>query len=266
MTGEETGAEASFLSKGEGPRLAVFAGTSDGRKLAARLARLPARIIVSVATDYGRALAGDLPDRVQVVAGRLDLEAMREFFRREKPDAIIDATHPYALEVGRNLRSAAAEEGLRYFRLHRPEVAPEDCEIYPDVESAAAALVDGGDRVLLTLGVKSLAAFTVLADFAVRCYPRVLPNIESIRECERLGYASQRIIAMQGPFSRELNVAILRQYGIRALVTKDGGAAGGLPEKIAAAREVGARLLVIGRPEGERGMTAEDICEAVARL
>ncbi len=269
MIGDASGSGDDFPPKDPGPRLAVFAGTRDGRELAARLAESPARVTLSVATEYGRALAGALPPSVRVLTGRLDQAALLEMFGREKYDAIIDATHPYALEVGRNLRFAAEAAGLPYFRLHRPESALADgCEVYPDAAAAAAALRDGEDAVLLAVGVKSLAAFTVVPNFAARFYPRVLPDVQSIRECERLGFAGRRIIAMQGPFSRELNVAIMRQYGIRVLVTKDGGSAGGMPEKVAAAGDIGARLLVIGRPgvEGERGMTAEEICAALAKL
>ncbi len=249
------------------PHLLLFAGTADGRELALKLAALPAKITLSVATEYGRSLLSDLPDAVRVACGRMDQRAMREFFRRENPQAIIDATHPYAREAGRNIRAAAAAEGLPYFRLLRPQTLVEGCEIVPHAEAAAAVLRQDDGPVLLTVGVKELAAFTVLPNFADRFYVRVLPSVESLRECERLGFANKRVIAMQGPFSRELNVALLRQFGIKTLVTKDGGAAGGMPEKLAAAAEFGARVVVMGRPEAEvGGLTAEEICAAVARL
>lgn len=66
------------------------------------------------------------------------------------------------------------------------------------------------------------------------------------------------ILALQGPFSRELNEAIIRQYHISWLVTKDGGAVGGFAEKVEAAENTGARLVVIARPE-ETGQDFETV-------
>ena len=91
-----------------------------------------------------------------------------------------------------------------------------------------------------------------------RLYPRVLPVVESILACQQAGIPTRNIIALHGPFSRDLNRAMLEQYQIRYLVTKDGGRAGGFEEKAAAAREAGAELVVIGRP-AETGYTLEEI-------
>ena len=62
------------------------------------------------------------------------------------------------------------------------------------------------------------------------------------------GVPHGNIIALQGPFTRELNEALMRRFDIGYLVTKDGGAPGGFGEKAQAARNVGARLVVIRRP------------------
>ena len=70
---------------------------------------------------------------------------------------------------------------------------------------------------------------------------------------------------MQGPFSRELNVALLRQYRIKTLVTKDTGGCGGFREKAEAAQEAGCALLVVERPGAEDGLTLEQIQAEIAR-
>ena len=64
---------------------------------------------------------------------------------------------------------------------------------------------------------------------------------------------------MQGPFSQELNVAMLRQSGAKILVSKDTGRAGGFAEKAEAAKQAGATLLVIRRPTVETGLTLEEM-------
>ena len=91
-----------------------------------------------------------------------------------------------------------------------------------------------------------------------RLYPRVLASHAALDACEAIGVPRKNIIAMQGPFSQELNEAIIRQFQIRFLVTKDGGAPGGFPEKAAAAKAAGAELILLRRPE-ETGNTFEDI-------
>ncbi len=71
-------------------------------------------------------------------------------------------------------------------------------------------------------------------------------------------------MAVQGPFSREMNAAQLREYDCRLLVTKDGGKEGGFEEKLAAAAQTGARAAVIRRPE-ETGLSLEEIMERLSK-
>ena len=103
-------------------------------------------------------------------------------------------------------------------------------------------------NILLTTGSKELSAFAPLG--GERLYPRVLPLASSLASCQAAGVPSRNILALQGPFSRELNEALIRQYHIRWLVTKDGGRTGGFAEK-AAAEAVGAALVLIRRPPEE---------------
>ncbi|MBQ2323818.1 MAG: precorrin-6A/cobalt-precorrin-6A reductase, partial [Oscillospiraceae bacterium] len=84
------------------------------------------------------------------------------------------------------------------------------------------------------------------------------PSHEGIAACEAAGIPHRNIIAMQGPFSREMNEAILRQYHILHLVTKDGGKAGGFAEKRDAAAANGVTLVLIRRPE-EDGVSFDEI-------
>ena len=64
---------------------------------------------------------------------------------------------------------------------------------------------------------------------------------------------------MQGPISAELNLAMLREFQIRFLVTKEAGSTGGFPEKREAAEKAGAVLVVIGRPEEREGFSEEEL-------
>ena len=56
-----------------------------------------------------------------------------------------------------------------------------------------------------------------------------------------------------------MNLAQLREYGCAYLVTKDGGAAGGFPEKIKAAHKAGVAAVVIDRPGSGVGISLDEI-------
>jgi len=102
-----------------------------------------------------------------------------------------------------------------------------------------------------------------LPAFAERVYARVLPMDDSLRLCREVGLKPAHILAMQGPFSLELNTAMLRSVNAKYMVTKESGTAGGFEEKQAAAREAGVQLVVIGRPPQQDGLS---FAETIALL
>ncbi len=242
-------------------RVVVFAGTTEGRLLSYRLADLGAEVLVCVATEYGREEQGEHPG-VTVRAGRLEAEAMAALLQGTA--AAVDATHPYAAQASVNIRKAAKRAGVPYLRLLRKESPlPAGSVQVQSAEEAAAYLQGREGSVLLTCGAKELAAFAPLEK--ERLYPRVLPSVESLEACLAAGIPKRNIIAMQGPFSVELNLALLRQFSVRFLVTKDGGAAGGFPEKAEAARKAGAQLVVIARPR-DGGLDGEEVLKRLKEL
>ena len=242
-------------------RIVLFGGTTEGRTLSRELAALGAAVTVCVATAYGREEQGQAPG-ITVHTGPLDVEGMAAVLRGAA--LCVDATHPYAVEATANVRSAAARTGTPYRRLLRPSGTPPPGSTAVDsAEETAAYLARTEGNVLLATGAKELPAFSKLP--GARLYPRVLPVKESLTACEAAGIPKRNIIAMQGPFSKELNLALLRQFDIRFLVTKDGGAAGGFDEKAAAANEAGVKLLVIRRP-AEEGGSYDDILQYCKEL
>lgn len=129
----------------------------------------------------------------------------------------------------------------------------------PDVETAVTWLSSVTGNILVTTGSKELSSYTRIRDYEQRIYARVLPSEEAVARCRSLGFEGRHIIAMQGPFSEEMNLAQLREYGCAYLVTKDGGAAGGFSEKIKAARRAGAAAVVIDRPGSGEGISLDEI-------
>lgn len=238
-------------------KLCVFAGTTEGREVVAFLEEQEAQVYACVATDYGQAL---LPrgERVTVSAARLDREEMAALFRAQKFDLVIDATHPYADLVTRNIADACEETGTPYHRLLRADCDAGGAVYVPDVEGAVEYLKTTQGPILLTTGSKELHCFAALPDFAQRAYARVLPMEQSLLLCREAGLQPSHILAMQGPFSQEMNAAMLRATGAKYLVTKASGAAGGFEEKLAAAAQAGVAAVIIGRPPQRAGMGLED--------
>ncbi len=243
-------------------KLLIFGGTTEGRRLSHLLAQRGAQVTVSVATDYGKEEQGD-GDGVSVLTGRLDAEQMARLLSGF--ELCIDATHPYAVEATANIRAACEQAGVPCRRLLRRDGGQAD-GFFCDSAAEAAQYLEGREgRILLTTGAKEVSVFSRLGPD--RLYPRVLPSHAGISACEEAGIPHRNILAMQGPFSEELNTALLRQFQITYLVTKDGGPTGGFPEKVRAARAAGAELVIIRRPE-EQGETFDEIltfCEEMMR-
>lgn len=235
-------------------KILLFGGTAEGHLLAQRLAAAGHAVTCCVATGYGRDVLAP-EENLVVLAGRMDQEQMQLQMQRGY-DSVVDATHPYAAQVSENIRAAAKQVGVPYERLLRPREQATGGVLWADsVAGAAQQLQTLPGNVLLTTGSKDLAAFTQVGDFAVRLWVRVLPSLDSLSHALSLGFPAAHIICMQGPFSQELNAAMLRQIGARVLVTKDTGRAGGFSEKAQAAAQAEATLLVIRRPTDEAGQT-----------
>ena len=149
-------------------------------------------------------------------------------------------------------------------RLLRPASPIEGTVQVPSCRAAAEFLADRPGSVLLTTGAKELAAFESLDKG--RLYARVLPTHQGLSVCEALGIPHSHILALQGPFSQKLNEAMLEQYKIRWMVTKDGGTAGGFGEKLAAARTAGVGLVLVGRPPDEGDSFEEILADIKERL
>ncbi|MCI8301648.1 MAG: precorrin-6A reductase, partial [Oscillospiraceae bacterium] len=246
-------------------KLCVFAGTTEGRALVELLAGQPVAVTACVATEYGGALL-EPRENLTVSRERLTREEMEELFTREGFALVVDATHPYAAAVTENIAAACEGTGTEYLRLLRSAGdVPEGAVCVPDIQGAVDYLADTRGNILLTTGSKELAKYTALPDFAGRVYARVLPMEASLLSCREAGLAPDHVIAMQGPFSREMNTALLRAVSAKYMVTKDTGDAGGFGKKAAAAREAGAVLVVVGRPAQRAGLDFSAAAELLCR-
>jgi precorrin-6A/cobalt-precorrin-6A reductase len=239
----------------------VLAGTQDGREIAAGLREAGYEVIASVVSEYGRELAAQ--SGVPVQASAMDEHELQQFVIQHGIRLMIDATHPYAVNVSRNASQVAAKLHIPCLRYERPDSA---LPIYaklvlaPDMQRAAEMAVGLGKTVFLTTGSHSLPLFrAAAAGRDCRLIARVLPQPEVIADCIANGFSPADIIAAQGPFSQELNRELFRAYGADVMVTKNSGAIGGTDAKIAAAIELGLVIVVVQRPAALKQQVFESL-------
>ena len=239
-------------------RVLILGGTAEARELAAACAADPALDVVS-------SLAGRTADPI-VPAGDLRIggfggpDGLAAYLRAERIDAVVDATHPFAAAMTRSAIAAAAGAGLPLLVLRRPpwpEYPGDDWRRVPTIEAAAATAGALGERLFVTTGRQSLAAFAGLAAFVLaRSVEPPAPPVP-----ERL-----TVILERGPFTLDGERALLAAHAIDVLVTKDSGGTMAAA-KLTAARERGIPVVVVDRPPPPDGApVVETVAEAAAWL
>ena len=243
-------------------KIVIFAGTTEGRRLSEILADAGIAHTVCVATEYGEIVMREQTDAeaagtkgqplVSLHRGRMDRQQMEEFLRNEGYEIVVDATHPYAQVVTENIRDAVKTQSSIYLRLEReisetPEAENPAVSIryFESNADCAKALENTEGNILLTTGSKELPTYCASGRLHDRLYVRILPGRESLELCMEQGIKGRQILALQGPFSTEMNAAILKQYDIHHMVTKNSGRTGGYQEKLEAAKILGIPVYVI---------------------
>ena len=242
----------------------IFGGTTEGRRLAEFCGEHKIQTVVCVVSEYGEMLVPESPS-VQVIRKALDKDEMEVLFAAEKPSLVLDATHPYARVVTENVAQVCRKMGIVWYRvLRKSELETKNADSIVTVDSVDQAVewlkIHEG-TALVTTGSKELVKYTAIPDYKDRIFARILPDSQALLNSEALGFPRNHMIAMQGPFSLEMNIATMRMTGANYLVTKESGHAGGFLDKIHAAEAVGAIALVIGRPLKETGISMEEACQ-----
>ncbi len=244
----------------------LLSGTSEGRVLGARLREVGLPFVASVTTPEARALFAKIEPPPEVLVTRFSGDSLDSFLLERRVSAILDATHPFASRISEKAQQAAARTNIAYVRYERPAstLSAEGCEIttVPDLEAAARVCLEHGTRIFLTTGAKTLLTFRdVMA--RKRVMARILPTVASLTQALDAGLTPAQILALRGPFSHALERALLQEYRIDLLVTKESGAAGGLDTKLAAAAELRVPAVVVSRPQLEYPNLCHDLEQAV---
>lgn len=243
----------------EESRVLLFAGTTEGREISDILRQLNIETFVCVATNSGAEML-EAGGCISVLVGRLTELEIVKLINEKQVSLVIDATHPYAEIVSENIARATKESATKLIRVVREEqeVWQEECVTYfDDIMQLIDWLNESDEKIFSTLGAKEAKALTGVKDFVDRVFLRVLPSIDSLRECLDAGYVASNIICMQPPFSREINEALFKDKGCGIMITKDTGKAGGMQAKMEAAMALDMRIGIISRPKEKLDSNSE---------
>ncbi len=233
-------------------KILILGGTAEAAGLARALAGVAGVATITSLAGRTRSPAA-VPGEVRV-GGFGGPVALVDYLARESIGLVVDATHPFAAQISRNAAQACHAAGLPRLLLARPPWTPQAGDNWvpaADAGAAAAALPDLGQRVFLAIGRQELAAFAGLTElrFLVRL-------VEEPDEPPPL--AAYHLVLGRGPFAVDREIELLRKYKIEVVVSKNSGGAGA-GAKIAAARELGLPVVMIGRPPAPASETAESV-------
>jgi len=227
----------------------VLAGTTEAREIISLLSSKKIKVIATTTTEYGGELAKKAGAN-KVIAGELTRGKLEKLIEKNGVKAVIDATHPFALEIKKNAIDACRELKIPYARFERGKINIKSPLIHytEDFEKAGKKANELGKTIFYTAGTKNLKVFLKQIDKNKRVIVRVLPRKASIKACLEAGIKQENIIAIQGKISEEINRAMLKEFNAGVLVTKDSGETGFVKEKVLAALSLGLPVVMIKRP------------------
>ena len=199
-----------------------------------------------------------------VIIGKLSEEDMIDFIEKNNINKIIDATHPYAIEVSKNAIKCAKEKNIDYLRYERKslieEITYKNKYVVSSIEEACKLAREKGSNIFIGTGSKNLPQ---IVDYIPdrNLIARVLPTSDVILSCEKLGLNPDNIIAMKGPFSQSINEEFYKHYNIDIVVTKESGVNGGFLEKVNACETLDIPVIIITREKIDYPVVVNDIEE-----
>jgi precorrin-6x reductase len=235
--------------------IAVFAGTQEGREVLERLKALNLPIFGSTATPYGCELIKNY-ENLELNASPMNRCEMKSWLSENKIRVVIDATHPYANEVTANIAKACEGLHLPLARLQRSWVSMDSVKRFANYEDCISYLQTGTGKILLTTGSNHLEKFVESLP-KERLIVRVLPRANVLEKCEKIGLKANQILAIQGPFSYGMNQAMMKDFQISQMVTKESGTIGGFQEKVRAAQDMNVEVLSIMNKSEETNFATE---------
>jgi precorrin-6A/cobalt-precorrin-6A reductase len=244
----------------------LLGGTADGRVLAETLHQQGIAVIYSIAGLV----------RVPTVAceiltgGFTPLGGLEHVIKEKNIQAILDVTHPYAELMSTKAVKAAQQCDIPYWRFHREEWTPQagdDWHMLNDWQEAFPLLANK-QSVLLSAGqldqtfMDTLAANNTNNSLVLKRAPQ-RQLLRTAVEPKTVLPSSMQWIKAIGPFSYDDELALLQQYNIDVIVSKNSGGDATVA-KLQAARAMGIPVLMLKRPllpNGDETFFSRQECE-----
>ena len=246
--------------------IGLIVGTSEGKNILSGLNEFTEDIFISTATAYGADLLKDYKYKV-FNEEPLDLVGLMKGIRLHDIKILIDASHPYALEITKNAMEACEIYGVHYIRYERPSILEkfihnENVIVVEDYDSLSIHLKRVKGNILNTTGSRNIDKLLSF-NLKNRLIHRILPSVKVLEEILDLGVRVEDIVAMKGPVGYELNCAFIKEYNAKAILMKDSGVQGGTEGKIKAAIDNNILAFIIGRKPMEYSEVFFDETELV---
>ncbi|TGG93861.1 cobalt-precorrin-6A reductase [Natronospirillum operosum] len=219
----------------------LLGGSSEATALARVLADRGWPATFSYAGRVKALAPQPLPTRVGGFGG---VDGLVRYLRDHQITHLIDATHPFAGQISTHAVRAAEQAGVPLLAFTRPPWTPEagdHWQTVPDMAAAVAALSGPPERIMLALGRLQLPLFAAQPQ-----HHYLLRFVEE--PTELLPVPDYSLIIDRGPFTEESDRALLEQYRIDRVVSKNAGGEGARA-KLTAARQLGLPVLMIDRPQ-----------------
>lgn len=241
-------------------RVAVIGGTSESVFICKKLEN-NYDLLVFAATEDGKRITDGI--RCSVHTGRLDYAGFHSAL--DGISCVVDASHPFAEEVSRNVKRACADVGLPYIRYLRKKGTYNYSNIvYVTDKTGAAEYLNRTDgRILFTTGSKTARFYErAVCGFNSRAVMRVMDSELARGECGALGGI---VIYKRPPFTEADNIDLIQKYGIKIMVSKDSGQRGGVPQKVSACKAHGIPLVLIKSPEEDGVEDTDEVLRLVCQ-
>ena len=222
----------------------ILGGTTEGR--------IAARTLEESGKPFYYSTKGDEQEvtmhhgiRLQGAMDELDLE---HCCREHNIQLLVDAAHPFAIQLHQTVEKVAHTLNLLVIRFERiyPPRDEEHITWCDDFEDAIRQIRKEDIFTLLALtGVQSIAKLKPLWQESTCCYFRILNRESSRRLAEREGFPEKYLHYYHAGEDERI---LLQRLHPEAILIKESGLSGGFNEKVEAALQEGIRIFAIRRP------------------
>ncbi len=223
----------------------IFGGTTEGKIVAELFDIIGQEYFYSTKTDAHKTIKG------KRVYGDMDVTEMKQFCRKNNIRLIVDAAHPFAVQLHENIFKTSEELKLKVIRYERtfPKLqASKQLRLFNSYNEMASALIANNfENILALTGVQTIEKLKVVWKQQT-CYFRIMDSELSRTKAKQTGIASEFVIPMQPDADAAELIELAQKLNVKILLSKESGESGFFENKAEAATKLNIPLWVVKRP------------------